>query len=389
MFNKKNMEKIRQLIESNGGKTYIVGGTVRDHLLSVVSKDIDLLITKMSQQDLVYLLEKLGKVDLVGESFGVFKFKAFGSDEVIDIALPRTEKKIGDGHKGFEVVANEHISLDDDLSRRDFTINAMAVDSSGNTYDPYGGMYDCAKKLIKMVNPNAFADDPLRMLRAVQFSARFGFSIERKTAFEILKNRKRINEITGERVIIEFEKIVNKGKPKVAARQLIKTGLYEILFPGFDIKNMLLMSKVKTVAEFLYELTGEDDQAAYFMKLNFKVSNDISQELRALAMLKRALRYTDDVSQRLMIFDAINISPVVINTKLFVSLQSDLKKFQKGKYPKTIKEIRYDGNDFIRHGYYGVEIGKMQRYTLSGILAGEVLNNEGALSDYVPHKVKQ
>src|SRR5690606_8675300 len=140
------------------------------------------------------------------------KFKPHGSVEDIDIAIPRTERATGEGgHKGFEVSSDHNLPIEKDLERRDFTINAIAKDINGNVIDPFGGQRDLKEKIIRVVNPQAFSDDPLRMLRAVQFAARFGFPIEPKTEQLIKANAHRIREIAAERILIELEKIVKKG----------------------------------------------------------------------------------------------------------------------------------------------------------------------------------
>jgi len=168
-------------IEKAGGKVYQVGGAVRDTYLNRQSKDLDIMVSGLSPDKLMAILKPFGVPNMVGESFAVIKFKPHGAKEDIDIALARTDKQIGDGHKGVEVSTDPSLTVDDDLIRRDFTINAIAKDVRGNIIDPYGGVQDLKDKVIRMVSPQAFADDPLRMMRAVQFAARFGFTIEPKT----------------------------------------------------------------------------------------------------------------------------------------------------------------------------------------------------------------
>jgi len=203
----------KQEIEGLGAKIYSVGGAVRDEFLGKESKDLDILITGIPMDNLEQLLSKYGRVDAVGKSFGVIKFKPKGSTEDIDIAIPRTEVPTGaGGHKGFDVKSDHTLPIEDDLKRRDLTINAIAKDSEGNIIDPFGGVEDLKNKIIRAVDPNAFNDDPLRMLRAVQFSARFGFTIEPNTMEMIKQTADKVKTISPERVIIEFEKIVKYNK---------------------------------------------------------------------------------------------------------------------------------------------------------------------------------
>ena len=219
------------------GKIYEVGGTVRDKYLDRMpaSKDYDYLVTGISYEDLTNILKQYGKINLVGQSFGVIKFTQFieGLPHTFDIALPRTEYSIGSGHKEFDVVFNPSISVEEDLTRRDFTVNAMALDlSSGELIDPLGGMNDLKKKLIRIVYPDSFKDDPLRMFRAIQFAARFGFEIESET-FESMKTyASLITTVSPERIAEELNKLLElSDKPSVGFKLMEKSGLLKEILP--------------------------------------------------------------------------------------------------------------------------------------------------------------
>ena len=221
----------RSAIEKNGGKIYSVGGAVRDEFLGKNSKDLDILITGIPLDNIEQLIRPFGKVDAVGKSFGILKFISRGSTGDIDIAIPRTEHATGEGgHKGFDVQSDHNLPIEADLKRRDFTINAIAKDIDGKLIDPYGGIQDLKDKVIKVVNPEAFSDDPLRMLRAVQFASRFDFMIDSQTMRMIQQNASRIREISSERVLGELEKIVGKGDVLYGANLLRESGLYKVLF---------------------------------------------------------------------------------------------------------------------------------------------------------------
>jgi len=139
------------------GKIYEVGGAVRDKYISPIlpDKDKDYLVTGIPMKDLCSLLREFGKVDLVGKSFGVIKFaphKKYNGKNVFDIAMPRKEYSTGPGHKDFTVEFDHRLRVEDDLSRRDFTINAMAEDlSTTKLVDPLGGKKDIKKRLIRAV----------------------------------------------------------------------------------------------------------------------------------------------------------------------------------------------------------------------------------------------
>lgn len=234
-MSKLTQDTVNEILRS--GKIYEVGGTVRDQYLNriAVSKDYDYLVTGITYEKLTSILKQYGKLNLVGQSFGVIKFTQFinGQPHTFDIALPRTEYSIGSGHKEFEVVFDPSISVEEDLTRRDFTVNAMALDlSSGELIDPLGGMNDLKKKLIRIVYPDSFKDDPLRMIRAIQFAARFNFEIERET-FESMKTYATlISTVSPERIAEELNKLLElSDKPSVGFRLMEKSGLLNEILP--------------------------------------------------------------------------------------------------------------------------------------------------------------
>lgn len=195
-----------------GGRPLIVGGSVRDALLSqdsktpTVPKDIDIEVHDVAgYEPLQKQLAKLGQVDLAGASFGVLLVVVDG--EHFDVALPRTEKKVGAGHRGFETTANPQLGEVQAAARRDFTINAMAWDpETAELVDPWGGTADLADGVLR--HPTAaFAEDPLRVLRAARFASRLGFRIAPETVELARSISDRFDEIPTERVWSEWRNI--------------------------------------------------------------------------------------------------------------------------------------------------------------------------------------
>jgi tRNA nucleotidyltransferase (CCA-adding enzyme) len=169
-------DPILQLIEhldKAGIKPILVGGFVRDAFTKHLSSDLDIeLYGVHSIESLQTLLQPFGKLNLIGKSFGVLKLSYAGY--TIDFAPPRTESKSGFGHKGFDVAWQSDIDFTDAARRRDFTINAIGYDPIAKTIlDPFGGIEDLKHRRLMCVDPETFVDDPLRVLRAVQFAARF------------------------------------------------------------------------------------------------------------------------------------------------------------------------------------------------------------------------
>lgn len=236
-----------------GAEVYAVGGHVRDVLLKLPHKDSDLLVRKISYQDLCSELKKFGRVNVVGKSFGVIKFHPKEKPEMeIDLALPRIEKSTGTGHKDFVVDFDETIPVEQDLARRDFTINAMAFDlKSQKLIDPFQGQSDLQKKELRQVFKEAFTEDPLRMMRAIQFAARFGFKIESDT-FESMKlHAPLIDTVSKERIILEIQKLFKAQKPSLGFDIMRDTGLLIRIFPF--IYKMIGIVQPKKKNEDVYQ----------------------------------------------------------------------------------------------------------------------------------------
>jgi len=224
-----------------GGKIYLVGGAVRDILFERETKDFDFVITGAEAKDLEKFLTALGQVDLVGKSFGVFKFVPEGfhvgenNFEAIDIALPRTEiAGMSGGYKDFEVQSDPGLPIEEDLSRRDFTINALAWDiKEQKIIDEFEGLNDLDNKIIRAIGDPAvrFQEDYTRMLRAIRFACQLDFTIEKKTYAEIKKQAKKIETIAPERINEEFTKIIMSKKAEDGVRMMQEIGLLKVLIP--------------------------------------------------------------------------------------------------------------------------------------------------------------
>lgn len=167
-------------IRAAGGSSWLVGGSVRDMVLGIKPKDFDLEVYGLEDKHLERLLKACGRTEAVGKQFGVQKL--WIGDLEIDVALPRTEQKSGSGHCGFAISTDPSLSPEKASLRRDFTINAMMFDPLDESLlDFHGGLQDLQSGMLKHVSP-AFAEDPLRPLRAMQFAARFKLSLHPDTA---------------------------------------------------------------------------------------------------------------------------------------------------------------------------------------------------------------
>lgn len=223
-------------LHSIQAEVYLVGGCVRDTLLKKEAKDLDMIIRNLPMEKLKKELNQFGKTNLVGKSFGVLKFYPINQKGIeIDVALPRKEISTGLGHKDFQVDYDHTLPIKDDLGRRDFTINAIALNlQTGEYIDPYNGQKDLNNKIIRTVFTNSFVEDPLRLMRAVQFAARLNFKIEEKTFQQMKKHAKLILTVAKERVAEEIKKLFLAEKPSHGFHLMRDTGLLKYVFPDIQ-----------------------------------------------------------------------------------------------------------------------------------------------------------
>jgi tRNA nucleotidyltransferase (CCA-adding enzyme) len=218
--------EIARRVAAQGGRALIVGGWVRDRLLGRASKDIDIEVFGVAAPALKALLETIAPVNVVGESFTVYKVAD------VDVALPRRESKVGHGHKGFAVEGDPSMSPEDAARRRDFTVNAISWDPLREVYiDPFNGRVDLLeRKVLRAVDPRTFVEDSLRVLRGVQFAARFALDMDAAT--KDLCRRIPLNDLPAERVWGELEKLLLLAeRPSVGFSLALELGVIERLFP--------------------------------------------------------------------------------------------------------------------------------------------------------------
>jgi tRNA nucleotidyltransferase (CCA-adding enzyme) len=186
---------------ARGGRALVVGGWVRDRLRGAASTDLDLEIYGIAENEIPALLAPFGRVDAVGRAFPVYKVAG------VDVALPRRESKIGRGHTAFAVQGDPHMTPAEAARRRDFTINAIAWDPlTGQYIDPFGGRADLEARVLRVVDPRTFPDDSLRVLRAIQLSARFDLSVPADT--RAICAAIALDDLPAERVWGELEKLL-------------------------------------------------------------------------------------------------------------------------------------------------------------------------------------
>jgi len=294
-------------------KIYLVGGAVRDQIMGLSVKDKDYVVVGSSSEEMV----KLG-YKLVGKDFPVFLHPKTHQE----FALARTERKVSKGYKGFKVYASKEVTLEEDLQRRDLTINAIAKDKRGQIFDPFGGIKDIKNKVLRHVS-SAFVEDPIRVLRIARFSARFHkFKIHPKTeAFlkQIVKN-KEIETVASERVWHELSVGFTEKKSYLMFEVLNRCGALKLLLPELDYpknKNSIKRS-LEYAAKYKF---STDIRAAIFFMHTYP--------------LKVGIKCNEKIYIRLSVPNAVK----KIAEKLVFNL-SDLRQFKKLK-PQQVLDLIY------------------------------------------------
>ena len=337
---------------ASNAEIYVVGGSVRDAYLEKPMKDIDLIVDGLSVSGILKILREYGRANVEGESFSVIKFKPKGHvGEDYDVAVPREDRKIGSGHKGFEVVT-DGVDVHGDLKRRDFTLNSMAVNiMSDELLDPFNGLKDLHNRLLKATDKNAFIEDPLRILRGIQFAARFRFNIEKGTMDLMKKNSHLIKEIAGERIYDEFQKILNKGgSTQMAINLLHETGADEALFnkkmlhydKGFDDLDPISFY-------YMMGLVGGVDPYTFYMK---KIKGSDKQKVgTAILKLDNILRDWDNLGetdQMYLTLQTMSKLPIMSNVVLLpTDMANIILDMNAGKIPSSNSDILINGDEIM------------------------------------------
>jgi tRNA nucleotidyltransferase (CCA-adding enzyme) len=223
-----DLDRVRDLaaaVRDAGGRALVVGGWVRDRLLGRDSTNFDVEVFGVPSSGLRPLLESFGRVEAVGESFQVYKLGD------IDVSLPRRDSKAGRGHRGFVVLGDPDLSVEEAARRRDFTVNAISWDPiTGEYLDPVGGRRDLSDGRLRVVDPATFPDDSLRVLRAVQFAARFELTLDRATA-DLCRSIP-LDDLPAERIWGEIEKLLLLARqPSIGFALALDLGIVAQLFP--------------------------------------------------------------------------------------------------------------------------------------------------------------
>lgn len=232
-----------EALKQAGGKVYVVGGAVRDALRGNEPRDLDLMVSGVPAESVAHALGALpGRVDLTGKNFGVYRYKVGGQE--VEIALPREDKYDEGSRAKGQITTDHNLPVEDDLKRRDFTVNSMAVDlDNGKLIDPYGGKDDIENHVLRTTHSDSFREDPTRLVRALTAHSRFGLHPDERTRSEMESNGHMLRHESPDAIRGTLDKLFSSGNPAAALRLGNETGVLKHIFPevadnfAFDQNN--------------------------------------------------------------------------------------------------------------------------------------------------------
>lgn len=410
-----------------GGEIYAVGGIVRDAILNKPSDDLDIVVRGIPYDKLFAILSKYGTptdtsaVDENGKKdFGSTKFVSSneqfnqmlasnGVTNTIDIMLPRKDsKELGvKGHKSIKSDVNPMYTIWDDLKRRDITINAVAVDLKGKLYDSGTGIEDLKKGIIRAVSEEAFIEDPLRMIRAIRFAAKFNYQWDAPTLELIKKNAYLLgdkHELPRERFLREFQKMIGKADLGRAVKLLVELDVYKYMF-GIEskIKDYSKFDKAKNIPEFSYMLF-EFEPATSILSL---ATQNITNGNYDIEYIQALIKYNGQVKGKNLDFiKEINELANIYNTSPDMLLSSSYVepahreiafKFKNGQLPKGEHDIVFKGDEFKQFIINtikstgaefddkkdGAKLGKAKKLAVQGIYSNTIPNDKEAIKKHL------
>ena len=327
-------------VKEKGGRAFYVGGYVRDLLLNIPNKDIDIEVHGIAEKDLVAILNEIGEVDYYGRSFGIYALR----HEDIEVALPRSEKVLGTGHRDFEISVDPDMGYKNAALRRDFTINALMMDVlSHEILDYFNGTDDLNKGIIRHVNDVSFVEDPLRVYRAAQFASRFGFKIDERTV-ELCKGIDTF-VLSRERIEEELKKALLKAeRAEIFFECLKEMNQKDVWFKGVNNLSCLMKYESNRI---------NADNKYYFMVLLLALDNGLDF-IEAFSNNRELKAY---VKRYYELYELINNRTLFTERYLkdsfddFVYILSADEKVKVNSYLENINKIKLNivsGNELLR-----------------------------------------
>ena len=351
-------------VKEKGGRAFYVGGYVRDLLLNIPNKDIDIEVHGIAEKDLVAILNEIGEVDYYGRSFGIYALR----HEDIEVALPRSEKVLGTGHRDFEISVDPDMGYKNAALRRDFTINALMMDVlSHEILDYFNGTDDLNKGIIRHVNDVSFVEDPLRVYRAAQFASRFGFKIDERTV-ELCKGIDTF-VLSRERIEEELKKALLKAeKAEIFFECLKEMNQKDVWFKGVNNLSCLMKYESNRI---------NADNKYYFMVLLLALDNGLDF-IEAFSNNRELKAY---VKRYYELYELINNRTLFAERYLkdsfddFVYILSADEKVKVNSYLESIDKIKLNlvsGDELLRRNIkpgenFGRALRDINRLVIEGM----------------------
>lgn len=407
----KTLEKLSQLFFKNSYELYMVGGAVRDILMGKTPHDYDFATNATPDQMLKIAEESNIEVIPTGIKYGTVTFRI--DNQSFEVTTYRADGNYSDGRRPDQVTFSTNIL--DDLSRRDFTVNAIALNmlSNVNEYvDPFNGIKDIENKFIRTVGDpvERFTEDGLRILRAIRFKFKFGFDMEENTYKAILDSWKLLDLISQERITSEFLQILDYCTIDSQQDTLLMDGLIHYLLPAVWYKNdydnnFWRYEAIKgfsdtecKLAYLLREAKSSPEIICKRLKLSNEFTKDICDTLKAFDYIITLDTDLDAVVER----DAVIARKIVSKYGTKNSLRAweifadeygvtpydyndmyELLEMAANRWSVTLKDLVINGDDLIQLGFEGREIGHILDYCLDQVLINQSLNNKEKLIELV------
>ena len=264
-------KKVFDTLQQNGARIYIVGGFVRDYFLGNKAQkiDIDVEVHQITALKLIEVLSQFGKVDCIGQQFGIYKLKSI---PYIDFSLPRIDNLIGKSHRDFNVTIDPNLSIEQTMKRRDFRCNSIYYDVQENQFiDDHQGIDDIKNKIINVVDKKSFSEDPLRMLRMIQMVSRFDFKVSDECLRMCQEMVDALQYLSHERIEAEMNKFIDGKNRSLGLYYLEQLNIIKPKFL-FDRKLFNQISDSKICFSYIKQ--------AYEINCNFKFLNKYKMELK-------------------------------------------------------------------------------------------------------------
>ena len=365
------LQDFLKTLSDKGAKTYYVGGYVRDMILGKENKDIDIEIHYITEEEFLDTCKSFDlDIKLCGQAFGVYKAVLDGQD--IDFSFPRTEKLIGAKHTDFEIAVDPFIGEEKASQRRDFTINALMMDTQdGTILDFHKGMKDLEDKIIRHTS-DKFSEDALRVYRAAQFASRFGFTVAPET-LELCKKID-VTHLPQERIQEETYKAFTKGIPSIYFDILKSVGI-ELVKEYRSIDKVAKKYDVEMCMAYLAKCDGTFELTTHKSKKCFELLHfmrDIQECVCGDYLIYELAKAW--VSQK---FDDSMIDVVFDIFSLDTGIDAEQEKLEFTQFIKSVKEQYLTSKELIELGYEGQALGKalkeMEALACQGVKHGELL----------------